>query len=51
MLYCISNRNKKRNKVMEEAVINVLKYKLESHYINSFKEFLIDFLITTEKFT
>ena len=51
MLDCISNRNTKRNKVMEEAVINVLKYKLESHYINTFKDFLIDFLITTEKFT
>ena len=51
MLDCISNRNTTRNKAMEEVVINVIKYKLESHYINTFKDFLIDFLITTENFT
>ena len=36
MLDCISNRNTTRNKAMEEVVINVIKYKLESHYINTF---------------
>ena len=51
MLDCISNRNTERNKAMEEVVIKVIKYKLESHCINTFKDLLIDFLITTENFT
>ena len=51
MIDCISNKNTKRDKNLEDEIINAIKYKLESHYVITLKDFLIDFLITTERFT
>ena len=51
LLDCISNINKERDLKMEDAIIKTIKSQLEYNESLDIRNLLIDFLITTEKFS